>query len=92
MQRRIEEHARDAAGGMGEIERVGSIAAHHAAARDFGRALEIDIQRFDDRQGAYRRYTGDTSVRPLRIQISASGGVRMCDPAVASPDSRACNP
>lgn len=36
-------------------------------------------------------YNGDTSVRPLRIQISASGGVRMCDPAVTSTDSRACN-
>jgi type IV fimbrial biogenesis protein FimT len=38
------------------------------------------------------KHTSDTSVRPLRIQISTSGGVRMCDPAVASPDARACNP
>lgn len=33
----------------------------------------------------------DASVRKLKIQISASGGIRMCDPAVTAPDSRACN-
>jgi type IV fimbrial biogenesis protein FimT len=30
------------------------------------------------------------SVRSLRIQISTSGGIRMCDPAVGATDPRAC--
>jgi type IV fimbrial biogenesis protein FimT len=34
---------------------------------------------------------GSTSVRPLRIQISASGGIRSCDPAVSTAtDPRVC--
>ena len=37
-------------------------------------------------------HASDTNIRPLRIQISTSGGVRMCDPAVVAPDTRACNP
>ena len=36
-------------------------------------------------------HSAGTDVRPLRIQISVSGGIRMCDPAVAAPDPRACN-
>ena len=33
----------------------------------------------------------DESVRPLRIQITTSGGIRMCDRAVLAPDPRACS-
>lgn len=34
----------------------------------------------------------DTSVRPMRVQISTTGGVRMCDPKVVdTTDPRACN-
>jgi type IV fimbrial biogenesis protein FimT len=38
-------------------------------------------------------YGSDTTVRALRIQISTSGSIRMCDPAasVVAPDPRACN-
>jgi type IV fimbrial biogenesis protein FimT len=36
-----------------------------------------------------RSYVG-TEVRPLRLILSAGGMVRMCDPAVASSDPRAC--
>jgi type IV fimbrial biogenesis protein FimT len=31
-----------------------------------------------------------SGARALRIQVSASGGVRLCDPAVTAPDPRAC--
>jgi type IV fimbrial biogenesis protein FimT len=34
----------------------------------------------------------EPTVRPLRIEISSSGGIRMCDPAVDAQDSRACKP
>lgn len=34
----------------------------------------------------------DASARQLRIQISTSGSIRMCDRAIASPDPRACTP
>lgn len=33
----------------------------------------------------------DASARRLRVQISTSGGIRMCDRDVASPDPRACS-
>lgn len=33
----------------------------------------------------------DASARRLRVEISASGGVRMCDRDVAAPDPRACS-
>lgn len=32
----------------------------------------------------------DASARQLRIQITSSGGIRMCDKGVVSPDPRAC--
>jgi type IV fimbrial biogenesis protein FimT len=38
-------------------------------------------------------HTASTSVRPLRVEVSASGGIRMCDPtatAIDSNDPRAC--
>jgi len=31
-----------------------------------------------------------SSARPLRVIVSAGGSIRMCDPAVAAPDARAC--
>ncbi len=33
----------------------------------------------------------DASARRLRVQITSSGGVRMCDRDVVAPDSRACS-
>jgi type IV fimbrial biogenesis protein FimT len=39
-------------------------------------------------------HTASTSVRPLRVEVSASGGIRMCDPAVRAIDTTdplACN-
>lgn len=33
----------------------------------------------------------DASARRLTVQISASGGIRMCDRDVVAPDTRACN-
>jgi type IV fimbrial biogenesis protein FimT len=38
-------------------------------------------------------HTASTSVRPLRVEVSASGGIRMCDPtatAIDANDPRAC--
>jgi type IV fimbrial biogenesis protein FimT len=38
-------------------------------------------------------HTASTSVRPLRVEVSSSGGIRMCDPvvtAIDSTDPRAC--
>lgn len=38
-------------------------------------------------------HSASTSVRPLRVEVSASGGIRMCDPtatAIDSTDPRAC--
>jgi type IV fimbrial biogenesis protein FimT len=51
----------------------------------FGQRVGGGVAQIDITHGA-----GPT-VRPLRIQVSVSGGIRMCDPAVASPDTRACN-
>jgi len=34
----------------------------------------------------------DAGARQLRIQITASGGIRMCDKAFLQPDARACMP
>jgi type IV fimbrial biogenesis protein FimT len=36
--------------------------------------------------------TADTTSRKLRIQISTTGGVRMCDRGAVAPDPRTCNP
>lgn len=36
--------------------------------------------------------TSDASARLLRIQITPSGGIRMCDRSIAAPDPRACLP
>jgi len=34
--------------------------------------------------------TADTTARRLRVQITTSGGIRMCDRDIAAPDPRAC--
>ena len=39
---------------------------------------------------AYAQADARTDDRPLRVEISAAGSVRMCDPQVRSPDARVC--
>jgi len=36
------------------------------------------------------KYEGSTDVRALRVQVTAGGLVRLCDPSVPAADSRAC--
>ena len=55
MQRGIEEHARDAAGGMRESRSVRAMPADDAAARDLRRAVQVDAERVDDRQRVVRK-------------------------------------
>ena len=78
MQCRIEKHARDAAGGMGKIERVRAIAAGHAAAGDLRRSMQIDAEGIDDRE----RIVG----KKLATEFVARKGVAVdeCD-GVAAP-------
>ena len=37
-------------------------------------------------------YATDTDARALRVQVSPSGSVRLCDNSVTAPDPRACTP
>lgn len=59
-------------------------AANSVSFNAFGQRVGTGIARIDI------THDSGATVRPLRIQISSSGGVRMCDPAVTSPDPRAC--
>jgi type IV fimbrial biogenesis protein FimT len=36
-------------------------------------------------------HSAGATIRALRIEVSSSGGIRMCDPQAVSPDPRACN-
>lgn len=59
-------------------------AASSISFNGFGQRVGAGVARIDI------THDSGPSVRPLRIQVSSSGGVRMCDPAVAAPDPRAC--
>lgn len=59
-------------------------AASSVSFNAFGQRVGAGLSRIDI------THDSGATVRPLRIQISSSGGVRMCDPAVAAPDPRAC--
>ena len=51
------------------------------------RAFDLGVTQIDVSHSA------STDVRPRRIQISTSGGIRSCDPAVTdAADPRICNP
>lgn len=59
-----------------------SISFNGFGQRTGGGAWKVDIS-----------HSASTSVRPLRVEVSASGGIRMCDPtatAIDSNDPRAC--
>ena len=68
--------------GLAIAANTSSISFNGFGQRTSGGAWKIDIS-----------HAASTTVRPLRVEVSASGGIRMCDPTVAAIDStdpRAC--
>lgn len=63
----------------------GSAAASRVVFDGFGR-----VQSPDDSL-AQIDFSNPNGARALRIQLSPGGGIRLCDPAVAAPDTRACS-
>lgn len=68
--------------GLAIVANTSSISFNGFGQRTSGGAWKIDIS-----------HSASTTVRPLRVEVSASGGIRMCDPtatAIDSTDPRAC--
>ncbi len=63
---------------------AGGTPASFVSFNGFGQRVGAGIARIDV------THNSGPSVRPLRIQISTSGGIRMCDPAVGATDPRFC--
>lgn len=53
-----------------------------------GAAATFDLS--NPQAGACNTIATPSPIRCLRVQVSVSGQVRMCDPATAAPDTRAC--
>jgi type IV fimbrial biogenesis protein FimT len=73
----------NSAEGIAVAADTSSISFNGFGQRTGGGAWKVDIS-----------HTASTSVRPLRVEVSPSGGIRMCDPAVRAIDTtdpRACN-
>lgn len=67
-----------------------------AVDKDANAATSVSFNGFGQRVGGgiatiNISHSAGASVRPLRITISSSGGIRSCDPTVSTPDPRACS-
>jgi type IV fimbrial biogenesis protein FimT len=72
----------NSADGIAVAADTSSVSFNGFGQRTTGGAWKVDIS-----------HGATTSVRPLRVEVSASGGIRMCDPTVTAGDStdpRAC--